>query len=168
MPRAQDDKDIDNLSPVAPVTHDADGYENPFDIIDSPWGHIERWRASTLSTGTMGALANVYDIVRSDSAAAAARADETEARNTLIQHLCAQVADFEHRFADHVARLAEAEDKRRADEAEARKFDEEPIDLPPDLREAGTGTSRRHRRCRGRRTRASRTDARRRIRDRRR
>src|SRR5215813_2657131 len=46
---------------------------NPFDIIDSPWGHIERWRASTLATGTMGVLANVYDIVRSDAAEATAR-----------------------------------------------------------------------------------------------
>jgi hypothetical protein len=46
---------------------------NPFDVIDSPWGHIERWRASTLATGTMGALQSVYDLVRADSAAFAAR-----------------------------------------------------------------------------------------------
>jgi hypothetical protein len=41
---------------------------SPFDIIDSPWGHIERWRASTLATGTMGALAQVYKMVRNDAA----------------------------------------------------------------------------------------------------
>jgi hypothetical protein len=41
---------------------------SPFDIIDSPWGHIERWKASTLATGTMGALAQVAAIVRNDVA----------------------------------------------------------------------------------------------------
>jgi hypothetical protein len=57
------------------------GRKNPFEIIESPWGHIERWRASTLATGTMGALAQVYDdIVRNDAAEAAARADAMEAR----------------------------------------------------------------------------------------
>ena len=30
---------------------------DPFELVDSPWGHIERWRALTLATGTMGALA---------------------------------------------------------------------------------------------------------------
>jgi hypothetical protein len=103
---------------------------SPFDIIDSPWGHIERWRASTLSTGTMGALSSVYDLVRADSAALAARADEAEARNALIEHLCTKVDEFERRFADHEARLAAAEDKRRADEAREAEF-EEPIELPP-------------------------------------
>jgi hypothetical protein len=108
---------------------------SPFDIVDSPWGHIERWRASTLATGTMGALSNVYDIVRSDSAAFAARADEAEARNALIQHLCEKVDEFQRRFDDHEARLAEAEDARRADQAAAHRFDEEPLTLPPDISE---------------------------------
>ena len=35
---------------------------NPFELIDTPWGHIEAWRASTLATGTMGALSSVYDV----------------------------------------------------------------------------------------------------------
>src|SRR5262249_28282318 len=84
---------------------------SPFDIIDSPWGHIERWRASTLSTGSMGALQNVYDMVRDDATAQAARADEAEARNALIEHLCEKVGDFEKRFDALEARLAAAEDK---------------------------------------------------------
>src|SRR6516165_9295280 len=106
---------------------------NPFVIIDTPWGEMEAWRASTMATGTMGALSSVYDLVRADSAALAARADEVEARNALIEHLCTKVADFERRFADHEARLAAAEEKRRADEAREAEFEEEPQELPPDI-----------------------------------
>jgi hypothetical protein len=111
---------------------------SPFDIIDSPWGHIERWRASTLSTGTMGTLQDVYDAVRADSAAAKARADEAEARDALVRNLCSKVADFEHRFADLEDRLAAAEDARRADEQAAREFEEEPLTEPPDIHEFQT------------------------------
>jgi hypothetical protein len=105
---------------------------DPFELIDTPFSEapLERWRAEALAGGAMGALQNVYDIVRADSAAAAARADEAEARTALIQHLCEKVEEFERRFADHVARLAEAEDARRADEAEQQRLDEEPIEFP--------------------------------------
>jgi hypothetical protein len=108
---------------------------SPFDIITTPFGVMERWRASTMATGTMGMLKNVYDIVRADAAAQAARADATEARNALIEHLCEKVADFERRFDVHEARLAAAEDARRADQEREAAFNEEPITLPPDLSE---------------------------------
>ena len=105
---------------------------SPFDIIDTPLGTMERWRASTLATGTMGMFQNVYDAIRSDSAALAARADESEARNALIEHLCAKVGEFEQRFNDHEARLAAAEENRRADQAREAEFNEEPLALPPE------------------------------------
>ena len=69
--------------------------------------------------------------MKNDFAAVAARADEAEARNQLVQHLCAMVDDFQRRFDAHVARLAAAEEKRRADEVAAREFEEEPIEEPP-------------------------------------
>src|SRR5207245_5558323 len=87
---------------------------NPFDIIDSPWGHIERWRASTLATGTMGALADVYSIVRADAAAAFARADDSQAQRTLIQHVLDQITGFAQRFDAHGARLGGEQDRARA------------------------------------------------------
>lgn len=104
---------------------------SPFDIVDSPWGHIERWRASTLATGTMGVLANVYDIVRSDAAEATARADADKAREALIQDLCSRIDSYEHRFDALQKRLTEAEAERTRDDAARRKFDAEPINLPP-------------------------------------
>src|SRR5262249_49231484 len=105
---------------------------SPFDIIDSPWGHIERWRASTLATGTMGALKNVYDIVREDTAAATARADAEQARNALIKDLCARVDSITARVDALASRFREAEAKRLADAVHKAKFDEEPLTLPPD------------------------------------
>jgi hypothetical protein len=72
---------------------------NPFEIIDSPWGHIERWRASTLSTGTMGALAQVYEMVRNDAAEVEARSQETEARAGLVSHLCDQISGLQERIS---------------------------------------------------------------------
>ena len=108
---------------------------SPFDIVDSPWGHIERWRASTLATGTMGALSSVYDLVRADATAQAARADATEARNALIQHLCSKVDAAHTRLDNIVAELAAEREARRADEARQAKLDEEEIEFPPDLGE---------------------------------
>jgi hypothetical protein len=106
---------------------------NPFELVDSPWGKIEAWRASTLATGTMGALQSVYDLVRSDSAEATARADEAAAQHTLIQHVLDQITEFEKRFDAHVARIAEAEKRARDDAARQARFDEEPVELPPDI-----------------------------------
>ena len=58
------------------MTHDAlptlehvlDG--NPFELIDSPFaeGKMERWRANAMATGTMGYLAQIYEMVRNDAA----------------------------------------------------------------------------------------------------
>jgi hypothetical protein len=113
--------------------------EDRFALIDTPWGQLPAWKASAMAMGAAGALQelhNVYLTVRNDASEASARADEAQAQRTLIQHVCDQIAEFEKRFDAHVARLAEAEDKRRADErAEqaAREFEEEPLTLPPDL-----------------------------------
>ena len=107
------------------------GHEDPFEIIDSPWGHIEQWRASTLATGTMGALAQVYDIVRADAAEAVARADAMEARKALVQRLCDQVVELQAR----INTLADALEARHRADVEARErqqeLDEEPIEEPP-------------------------------------
>jgi hypothetical protein len=109
--------------------------QDPWAIIPTPWGEMEAWRASAMATGTMGALQNVFEIVRADSAAQAARADATEARNALIEHVCDKIADFEKRFEALEARFAAAEDARRADAARQAKLDEEPLTLPPDISE---------------------------------
>jgi hypothetical protein len=106
---------------------------SPFDIIDSPWGHIERWRASTLATGTMGALHNVYDIIRTDAAAADARSDAEEARVALLKDVHKKLDALTTRVDAIVSGLEAAQAKARDDAARQAKFDEEPIELPPDI-----------------------------------
>jgi hypothetical protein len=107
---------------------------DPFELVDSPWGHIERWRASTLATGTMGALAQVYDIVRNDADAAVARVEETEARKGLVQHLCDQISGLLeriNRLEDSLEARHKADAEREQQEERERLFDAEPIPEPP-------------------------------------
>jgi len=108
---------------------------DPFELINTPFSEapLERWRAEAMAGGAMSVLSQVYDVVKNDAAAVAARADAEEARTALIQHLCDKVGEFEQRFNDLEARLAEAEDRRRADQAREAEFEEEPLELPPDL-----------------------------------
>jgi TolA-binding protein len=116
---------------------------NPYELVDSPFaeGKIEAWRAQSIATGVGGALAamhQLYQLVRNDAADAAARADEAQAREALVEHLCDQVAAMQER----INRLADAlEERQRADEEASRhqrRLDEEVIELPPDISEKQT------------------------------
>jgi hypothetical protein len=118
---------------------------NPYELVDSPFaeGKMEAWRAQSIATGVGGALASLhqlYQLVRNDAADAAARADEAQAREALVKHLCDQVAAMQER----INRLADAlEERQRADDEAARhqrRFDEEPIVLPPDISEYQAST----------------------------
>jgi hypothetical protein len=107
--------------------------KNPFERVSTPLGEMERWRAEAMLIGTTGGIQSVYDTIRSDTASQAARADAEQARTALTAHLCDQITELAGRFDALEARLAEAEDKRRADEARKATFDEEPLVLPPDI-----------------------------------
>src|SRR5215468_151984 len=89
---------------------------NPFAIVDSPWGHIEAWRASTLATGTMGALSTVYDAVRNDAATTAQRVAALDATKEKMQQLCDMIDNLHKRMDAHAAQMEAFELKRRADE----------------------------------------------------
>jgi len=108
---------------------------NPFEKVDTPLGTMERWRAEALIIGTTSGILDVYRTIRDDAASQAARADAEQAREALIEHVCEQITELAKRFDALEARLNEAKDKRRADEAAQRKLDEEEIELPPDLHE---------------------------------
>jgi hypothetical protein len=118
------------------MTHDLATLEeimngSPFDIVDSPWGHIERWRASTLATGTMGALQSVYDLVRSDSSIADARAEAVATRDAEIR---GQIVKLVTGLESLTARVDSIEAENRAAKADAARkatFDAEPLAEPP-------------------------------------
>ena len=86
---------------------------SPFETIDTPLGKMERWRAEALIIGSTSGIQDVYRTIRDDATAQAARADEAEARATLIRHLCAKVDAFESKLDNLVAQVA-ADVKRAA------------------------------------------------------
>jgi len=118
---------------------------SPYELVDTPFSKdkMEAWRAQSLALGAGGALAafhRLYQMVRNDAADAAARADEAQAREALVKHLCDQVAEMQER----INRLADALEARERADAEAarqqRRLDEEPITLPPDIAEKQAST----------------------------
>ena len=132
MPREQstDDIAIDLLTPVVPEVR-AD--ENPWEIIDTPWGHIERWRASTLACGTMGCLAQVAAIVRNDAAELEQKAVALDAKKHAVINTVNRLLRFMSKVDALTSRVETLEAQRRADEEKQRKLDEEEIELPPDF-----------------------------------
>ena len=102
---------------------------SPFDIIDSPWGHIERWKASTLATGTMGALAQVYKMVRNDAAELEKQTAALDAKKSAVLSTVNRLLKFMTKVDALTSRVKAFEAKRKADEAVQRKLDEEPIEL---------------------------------------
>src|SRR5262249_20193985 len=106
---------------------------SPFDIIDSPWGQIERWKASTLATGTMGYLAQVYKMVRNDAAELEKKTSALDAKKSAVLSTVNRLLRFMSRVDALTSRVEALEAKHQADEAVQRKLDEEPIELPPDF-----------------------------------
>jgi hypothetical protein len=111
---------------------------DPFALVDSPWGRIEAWRASTLACGTMGVLAQVAAIVRNDAAELEQKAVELDAKRSAVLSTINRLMKFMSRVDALTARVEQLEAKRRADEAEQRELEEEEISLPPDIAEYQT------------------------------
>jgi hypothetical protein len=110
-------------------------HSDPFELVDTPWGMIEAWRASTLATGTMGALAQVAAIVRNDQAELEEQTAKLDAKKHQVLRTVNRLLSFMSRVDALTTRVETLEAKRRADEEQQRHFEEEPIDLPPDLAE---------------------------------
>src|SRR5437870_1630725 len=107
--------------------------QDPFAIIPTPWGEMEAWRASAIATGTMGALAQLHAIVRNDQAELEQKTVELDAKKHAILSTINRLVRFMSRVDALTARMEALEAKHRADEEQQRQFEEDPIDLPPDL-----------------------------------
>src|SRR6516165_10862301 len=95
--------------------------QDPFALVDSPWGVIEQWRANTIAIGTMGALAQVAAIVRNDAAALEQKAAALDAKKSAVLNTVNRLLKFMSRVDALTARV------------EAIEFEEEPLTLPPDF-----------------------------------
>jgi len=131
---------ISALSEAHLPTMEETMHRDPFEIIDSPWGHIECWRASTLATGTMGALTQVYEMVRNDAAELQEKTVAFDAKKASVLRTVNELLNFMSRVDALTARVEALEAKRKADEEQQREFEEEPLTLPPDIHEYQTRT----------------------------
>ena len=113
---------------------------SPFEIIDTPWGEMEAWRASTMATGTMGALAQVAAIVRNDAAELEKKVVALDAKRHAVLNTVNRLLRFMSRVDALASRVEALEAQRKADEATQRKLDEEPLTLPPDIQEYQAST----------------------------
>src|SRR5262249_191169 len=103
-------------------------------------GQMEAWRASTMATGTMGALAQVYKMVRNDAAELEKKTAALDAKKSAVLSTVNRLLRFMSRVDALTSRVEALEAKHKADEATQRRLDEEPIELPPDIAEYQTRT----------------------------
>src|SRR5262249_1929549 len=109
-------------------------HRDPFELVDSPWGTIEAWRASTMATGTMGALAQVAAIARNDAAELQEKTVAFDAKKASVLRTVNKLLNLMSRVAALTSRVEALEAKRRADEQAQHQF-EEPIEEPPGTEE---------------------------------
>jgi hypothetical protein len=106
--------------------------DNPFGTIETPFGKMEAWRASTMATGSMGAFDTYmrqsraeFEQLRSDSASLkdelTAWAAELTARENALEDRTREVTDFAGRAAQFYERTEELYNELRA----------EPLASPP-------------------------------------
>jgi len=101
---------------------------------------MERWRANAMATGTMGYLAQIYEMVRNDAAELEQKTAALDAKKSAVLSTVNRLLRFMSRVDALTSRVEALEAKRKADEAAQRKLDEEPIELPRDIAEYQTRT----------------------------
>jgi hypothetical protein len=106
--------------------------ENPWEMIDTPWGRMPSWKASTMATGTMGAFGDYLKVARADAAmthetlstredAVAQREQAVAAREAFVRDAIGKVRTLVHRCDA----IIKAEEERREQEREG------PLPSPP-------------------------------------
>jgi hypothetical protein len=83
-------------------------HSDPFELVDTPWGTMEAWRASTIATGTMGALAQLHAIVRNDQAELEEQTAKLDAKKHQVLRTVNRLLSFMSRvdaLTAHVSKL---------------------------------------------------------------
>jgi hypothetical protein len=120
------------VAPSRPLVHSYDPGKNPMELVDTPSGKMERWRADALLIGETSALTDLIKQVHSDAVEAiddieareakcAAREEACAARERALGVTAAQVVNF-------IGRAAALFDKLQEAKADAER---EPLAAPP-------------------------------------
>jgi len=107
--------------------------KNPFEKVSTPLGEMERWRAEAMLIGTTGGMQSVLQTVRDDAAELEKKAVALDAKRHAVLNTVNRLLKFMSRVDQLTTRVEALEAKRKADEADQRKLDEEPLTLPPDF-----------------------------------
>src|SRR6516225_10785385 len=125
--------------PHLPTLEQVMSRNDPFAIITTPLGAMERSRAEAMLIGTTSAIQSVLQTVRNDAAELEEKTVELDAKKHAVLSTVNRLLRFMSRVDALTSRVEAFEAKRRADEAQQREFEEEPT-LPPDIHEYQTRT----------------------------
>jgi hypothetical protein len=124
--RTQEEQRINNLKYGDPA--------NPHEILDTPFGQMEAWRASTLATGSMGAFDTYMKSFREEAARLRADAVTTikdlEGRKKELDERALQLNDHANKLIDFAGKLATYHEHLKKRDEEQTKFAEEPAQPP--------------------------------------
>ena len=126
--------------PHLPTLEQVMSRNDPFAIITTPLGAMERSRAEAMLIGTTSAIQSVLQTVRNDAAELEEKTVELDAKKHAVLSTVNRLLRFMSRVDALTSRVEALEAKHKADEATQRKLDEEPIELPPDIAEYQTRT----------------------------
>jgi hypothetical protein len=101
------------------------------DIVATPWGPMDRTEASYR---VLRDMITIHESIVARNDAAESKLAEAIAKMDEARKLRNGALDLIHRLDAYIAR----QEQRKADEARAREFAEEPVVLPPDLQEYQT------------------------------
>jgi hypothetical protein len=105
---------------------------DPWEMLDTPWGHMPAWKAATYATGTTEAAMRALEQVRNDSATIVARQDAREAslntRQDALDQREREVGVMAVKVAEMAGRMSVEWDKLQKAKADAA---EGPLATPP-------------------------------------
>jgi hypothetical protein len=122
-------------APSRPLVHSYDPGKNPMDLVDTPSGKMERWRADAMLVGETSALTELIKQVHNDAEATIADTVSREAAVSAREQACDD-REKAHaisvtRFVDFVGQAAALFDRIEKQRADAERQAAEPLAHPP-------------------------------------
>ena len=105
---------------------------DPWEMLDTPWGHMPAWKAATYATGTTEAAMRALEQVRNDSATIVARQDARDvalnARQDALDQREREIGVMAAKVSEIAGRMSVEWDKLQKARTDAA---EEPLATPP-------------------------------------
>jgi hypothetical protein len=120
------------VAPARPLVQSYDPGKNPFELVDSPSGPMERWRHDALLVGETSALTELIKEIHNDSVSVHARYDarelELQARSDALDQRERQIGVMAAQVADMAGKASVLFDRIQKAKADAVA---EPLAYPP-------------------------------------